>query len=161
MMKVVFFALLVINSTYCFGQYDTLEFIDGTYCILKGDTLLNYTKSQRHKNGESPFMIVEQGASFPGGTTELTNYLAMNLTIPKEAIAKNTDGIVNVIFTIDKKGMSKNIEAVGDTTLGRGKEAIRLIKSMPRWKPAFQHGIARSMRLTFPINFSLNAGIRK
>ncbi len=142
----------------CSAQFDTLKFIDNTAYTLKGDTLFQYTKAQRYNSkGESVFMVVEQPATFPGGMQSLTGYLTENIVVPSQAIAKQKNGIVKATFTIDKRGIARNIQVAGDTTLGRGKEAIRLVSQMPRWKPAFQHGITRPMRLTLPISFNLES----
>ncbi|HAC25794.1 MAG TPA: hypothetical protein DCE81_12855 [Cytophagales bacterium] len=140
------------SSLYCQAQYDTLRFINGESIVLKGDTLITFP-NDFHRGD---FRVVESAASYPGGLNALYQYFGESLRMPIQARVANANGSVNVAFTIDKHGLPKNIVAQGDTTLGRGAEAIRIVREMPRWIPATQRGLVKPMRLALPISFNVN-----
>ena len=87
---------------------------------------------------EPTFIAVEQMPEFPGGDLELRKYIAANIKYPEEAKAKGLSGKVFVQFIIDKNGdvvnpkIARGIDPILDN------EAIRVIKSLPKWKPGEQ-----------------------
>ena len=102
------------------------------------------------------FVIVEQNAEFPGGQKELMKYLAENIKYPVIAQENGIQGRVICQFTVNKDGSIVDIEVVrsgGDPSLD--KEAVRVIKSMPKWKPGKQRGKAVRVRFTLPVTFKL------
>jgi hypothetical protein len=148
---------LILASVACQAQYDTLRFINGESIILKGDTLISFPKDLRHEE----YKVVESGAYYPEGMEGLYRYIAQNLRLPIAAKTAGVSGSVKVVFTIDKYGLAKNIQVQGDTTLGRGVEAARIIREMPRWIPATQRGLAKPMRLALPITFNFDVPSKK
>ena len=100
----------------------------------------------------------EDPAMFPGGVDALINYLHENLQYPEEAKEKGIEGRVVVQFWVEKDGTIDYIEVINkerDSALG--KEAIRLVNSMPKWEPAMQRGEPVTMKFTLPVDFKLNA----
>lgn len=101
--------------------------------------------------------IVEQIAEFPGGDTALRNFIKKNLVYPKEAQKLGQMGKVFVRFVILEDG-SVDQESVkvlrGEFEL-LNQEAIRVIKSMPKWKPGKQSGKPVKNQFTLPIIFKL------
>lgn len=104
-------------------------------------------------DGEEVFMIVEEMPEFPGGETALRKYIAKNVEYPVEAKEEGISGKVFIRFAVLKTGK------VGHVTIARGdykyidEEAVRVIKSMPDWKPGKQRGQAVNVWYTMPINF--------
>lgn len=127
------------------AQVDTLKFIDGTYYVIDGDRIVY----PDFKTGA--FKIVESSAEFPGGKRALDNWLSQNI---KSDSSLSSNVIVNAIFTINKKGLPTAVTVQGDTLHGRGLEVTKLIRKMPRWKPAQQSGNVVKMRLALPITFT-------
>ncbi|MFB6319648.1 energy transducer TonB [Saccharicrinis sp. FJH54] len=106
-------------------------------------------------NGKDTIIIVDPKPEFKGGDAELMKYLSDNIKYPAEARKKKITGKVFVKFTVAKNGkiMDCKIEKSVDPILD--KEALRLIKSMPRWKPGEQNGKPIPVSYTIPINFML------
>lgn len=86
------------------------------------------------------FTVVEQQATFPGGVKELNKYLAQNIKYPQQARETGTQGKVYLTFVVEKDGSITDIKILRDIGSGCGEEAIRVVKSMPRWTPAMQRG---------------------
>ncbi|MFZ6011220.1 MAG: energy transducer TonB [Bacteroidota bacterium] len=143
--------LILLTSLSSFAQRDSLKFWNGEYMVISNDSVIYPSAT----NGV--FTIVESRAEYPGGNEAFDQYIAANMVVPDELKGEESKGIVKVLFTIGKDGLPKNIIVQGDTTLGRGHEALRLIRSMPRWKPAHQHSKIVPMRLALPISFNLES----
>jgi periplasmic protein TonB len=98
---------------------------------------------------------VEETAEFPGGTEELKKYLINNLKYPKEALGKQVSGFVGVRFVINKDGSVSDVVVEKSAGYGMDEEAIRVIKSMPSWKPARQNGAPARLEKKIKIPFVL------
>lgn len=105
---------------------------------------------------EVVFVIVETMPEFPGGQQALFKYLSENVKYPAIAQENGIQGRVICQFVVNKDGAIVDVEVVrsgGDPSLD--KEAIRVIKSMPKWKPGKQRGKAVRVKYTVPVNFRL------
>lgn len=121
----------------------------------------NNAKENRNETPQTPvteeiFVVVENQPEFPGGSGAMMKFLADNIRYPKEAHEKGTQGRVISNFVVMKDG------SIGDVQIVRGvdplldAEAVRVISSMPAWKPGKQRGQAVNVRYTLPVVFSLN-----
>ena len=102
------------------------------------------------------FMVVESMPEFPGGQQALFKYLAENVKYPVIAQENGIQGRVICQFVVNKDGSIVDVVAVrssGEASLD--KEAIRVIKSMPKWKPGKQRGKPVRVKYTLPVNFRL------
>lgn len=105
---------------------------------------------------EVVFVVVEKMPEFPGGQQALFKYLSENVKYPVIAQENGIQGRVICQFVVNKDGAIVDVEVVrsgGDPSLD--KEAIRVIKSMPKWKPGTQRGKAVRVKYTVPVNFRL------
>ena len=105
---------------------------------------------------EVVFMVVETMPEFPGGQQALFKYLSENVKYPVIAQENGIQGRVICQFVVNKDGSIVDVEVVrsgGDASLD--KEAVRVIKSMPKWKPGKQRGKAVRVKYTVPVNFRL------
>ena len=105
---------------------------------------------------EVVFVVVESMPEFPGGQQALFKYLSENVKYPVIAQENGIQGRVICQFVVNKDGSIVEVEVVrsgGDPSLD--KEAIRVIKSMPKWKPGKQRGKAVRVKYTVPVNFKL------
>ena len=105
---------------------------------------------------EVVFVIVESMPEFPGGQQALFKYLSENVKYPVIAQENGIQGRVICQFVVNKDGSIVDVEVVrsgGDPSLD--KEAVRVIKSMPKWKPGKQRGKAVRVKYTVPVNFKL------
>ena len=102
------------------------------------------------------FMVVESMPEFPGGQQALFKFLAENVKYPVIAQENGIQGRVICQFVVNKDGSIVDVVAVrssGEPSLD--KEAIRVIKSMPKWKPGKQRGKPVRVKYTVPVNFRL------
>ena len=102
------------------------------------------------------FQIVEQQPEFPGGPQALFKYLSENVKYPVIAQENGIQGRVVCQFTVNKDGSIVDVEVVrsgGDASLD--KEAVRVIKTMPKWKPGKQRNKPVRVRYTVPVSFRL------
>lgn len=102
------------------------------------------------------FMVVEKMPEFPGGQQALFNYLIEHVKYPKDVQEQAIEGRVICQFIVEKDGSIGNITVVrtsGNESLDN--EVIRVIQSMPKWKPGLQRGKPIRVKYTIPINFHL------
>lgn len=101
------------------------------------------------------FKVVENMPEFPGGVTELMKYLNNNVKYPIIAQENGIQGRVVVQFTVRRDGSIDDIEVVRSADPNLDKEAVRVIKSMPNWKPGEQRGKKVNCKFTVPVVFKL------
>jgi protein TonB len=107
---------------------------------------------------EAPvFFIVEEMPKFPGGQGELQKYIAKSIKYPEIAKENNIQGRVYVNFVVNDKGEVEKVKVVRGVDPSLDKEAIRVIKSLPKWKPGKQRGKAVKVSMSLPINFKLRS----
>lgn len=101
------------------------------------------------------FNPVEMMPEFPGGLDGLNEYLSSHLRYPKSARDDKIQGRIIVSFLIDSSGSITNIVILRGIGGACDEEAIRIIREMPAWKPAYQNGQAVSVQFTLPIHFRI------
>ena len=102
------------------------------------------------------FMVVENMPEFPGGDLGLMKYIQKNVKYPAIAKEYNITGKVYVSFIVDKSGSVTNVKIVRGVDKNLDAEALRVVKSLPKYKPGKQRGKAVRVMFTIPINFTLN-----
>jgi TonB family protein len=105
-------------------------------------------------NPEEVLSYAEVMPEFPGGMPEMVKYLLENMIYPEEMKENGIEGRIFVQFVVTKTG------SVEDITIARGidglnREAIRLVKQMPNWKPGINNGKQVNVKMLIPIRFSL------
>lgn|SRR5574344_750397 len=99
--------------------------------------------------------MVEQMPTFPGGQAELLSFIGKNLKYPTIAQENGTQGRVICQFIVGKDGTVRDVQVVKSLDPYCDKEAIRVIRSMPRWIPGKQNGKPVTVKYTVPITFRL------
>ena len=102
------------------------------------------------------FQVVDKKPKFPGGTTSLQSYINRSLQYPQISRKNNSQGRVIVRFIINSNGTVTSPQVVrssGDFYLDM--EAVRVIESMPKWKPGKHKGKPVRVFFTLPIVFKL------
>ena len=94
-------------------------------------------------------------ASVPGGKAAEKEYIAKNMVYPERAKENGIEGVVGVVFTIKADGSIGNIKIKRMVDPDLEAEAIRLVKSMPRWTPADDGGSPVESTAEMEISFSL------
>lgn len=104
---------------------------------------------------EQIFVAVEQQAEFPGGQAALMRWLSNNIRYPESAQQNDIQGRVVVKFVVEKDG------SIGQATIAKGvdkdldREAIRVVKKMPKWQPGKNNGVAVRSYFNLPVTFKL------
>lgn len=101
------------------------------------------------------FQIVEEMPSYPGGEGKLMEYVAKNIKYPQIARETGIQGRVFVGFVVEPDGSVSNVKVLRGIGGGCDEEAMRVVKSMPKWKPGKQRGKAVRVSYMLPVNFKL------
>jgi len=100
--------------------------------------------------------VVEQMPEFPGGEKALYDYLSNHIQYPTAALNANKEGKVLVKFVVNEDGSVSMANAVRGFGFGSEDEGIRVVSSMPKWKPGRNNGRAVRVWFQVPIFFKLN-----
>ena len=101
------------------------------------------------------FDVVEEMPSFPGGQAALMQYLASNIKYPVVAQENGVQGRVIVSFVVERDGSISDVKVARSVDPSLDREAQRVVKSMPKWKPGKQNGSAVRVKYTVPVVFRL------
>lgn len=101
------------------------------------------------------FSIVEVMPEFPGGQNALIEFLAKNVQYPLIAQENGIQGRVTTSFIVEKDGSITNVEVLRGVDPSLDLEAVRVISSMPKWKPGTQRGKEVAVKYTVPVTFHL------
>jgi protein TonB len=101
------------------------------------------------------FDVVEQMPSFPGGDAELMKFLHDHMKYPVIAEENGIQGRVVCTFVVERDGSITDVKVVKSVDPSLDKEAIRVLKSMPKWIPGKQNGSAVRVKYTVPVTFRL------
>lgn len=107
-------------------------------------------------NSNRVYDVVEQMPSFPGGISGLRTYLNQNIRYPAEAQENCVQGRVVVSFVVGKDGHISDVTVLRSVDPSLDKEAIRVVRNMPRWTPGKQGGELVKVRYNVPVSFRLN-----
>ena len=105
---------------------------------------------------ETVYEVAEQMPEYPGGQSAMMEYLQKYVRYPSIAQENGTQGRVVVSFIVEKDGRILNADIVRGVDPYLDKEALRVVLSMPKWKPARQAGKNVRCKYTIPITFKLN-----
>lgn len=107
-------------------------------------------------NSNRVYDVVEQMPSFPGGISGLRTYLNQNTRYPAVAQENGVQGRVVVSFVVGKDGHISDVTVLRSVDPSLDKEAVRVIRNMPRWTPGKQGGEPVKVRYNVPVSFRLN-----
>ena len=101
------------------------------------------------------FQIVEEMPAYPGGDAKLMEFVAKNIKYPQIARETGIQGRVFVGFVVETDGSVSNVKVLRGIGGGCDEEAVRVVKSMPKWKAGKQRGKAVRVSYMLPVNFKL------
>lgn len=131
--------------------YATLFFL---FChvLLIGQTTTVQSDTSKH------LTHIEIAATFPGGTVSLMDFVKKNMQYPPAAKAEKRGGITYITFVIEIDGSITDAKVLKTAQGGSDldEEALRIVKSMPKWIPGTQDGKAVRVQFNLPIRFSPN-----
>jgi len=117
------------------------------------DDMPNALQHEQQLQDNRVFGAYEQPPTFPGGTKALFSFIRTNLKMPAKAKKAGISGRVFVAFTVEDTGEIKYVNIVKGLGFGCDQEAVRLINSMPNWKPGTISGKPVRVRFNLPISF--------
>lgn len=101
------------------------------------------------------FSVVETMPEFPGGEEALSRYLYDHVKYPEAASESGVQGKVFVSFVVNADSTISDVRVLRGIGAGCDEEAVRVVESMPKWKPGRQRGIPVRVSYVLPIKFSL------
>jgi periplasmic protein TonB len=113
------------------------------------------TTAEKEDEEAQVFFIVEEMPEFPGGELALRTYIANSIKYPVIAQENGIQGKVYVTFVVDKDGGISNAKIARGVDASLDKEALRVVNTLPKWKPGKQRGKPVRVSYTVPINFVL------
>lgn len=118
------------------------------------EQLSTQNKPVATENGDV-FTVVEEQPEFPGGERELMSYIKSTLKYPRDCADEGIQGRVTLSFVIDTDGSVIEAEPMRSPDDRLTAEAIRIVESMPKWKPGRQGGEAVRVKYVIPVTFRL------
>jgi len=102
------------------------------------------------------FTVVEENPGYPGGEVEMRKFLQENMKYPQMARESGIQGTVYVTFVVEKDGNITDVRILRGIGGGCDEEAMRVVRSMPRWNPGKQRGQAVRVQFNLPVRFVLS-----
>ena len=102
------------------------------------------------------YQIVEQMPEFPNGQETLMQYIAEQVKYPAEAKKAGAYGRVFIGFIVEPDGSLSDFKVLRGIGYGCAEEALRVVKSMPKWQPGIHRGKAVRVQYLVPVNFKLD-----
>lgn len=123
--------------------------------VLKAKEEIAAPEPPKHVEETKVFTVVEQMPMFPGGDAALMSYLANNIHYPTVAAENGVQGRVVVGFVVERDGSITDVSVLRGVDPSLDREAMRVVKSMPRWTPGKQNGSAVRVKYQVPVAFRL------
>ena len=145
----------VIDNEAAIGAIDVT---DGTNDLNKVHIQEQVVVEQKPEPKEEEvynMAVVEQKPSFPGGDQAMYKWLSDNINYPAAAAEDGIQGRVTVQFVVGKDGSIQNVQVIRGRHPALDKEAVRVIKAMPKWVPGRNNGQPVKVTYTLPVNFKL------
>ena len=105
------------------------------------------------EQSDKVFEVVDEMPSFPGGQSALFDFMAKNIKYPKGAEDYGIQGRVILTFIVKKDGSLSDVRVAKSVDPALDKEAVRLVKSMPKWNPGIHKGKYVNVKFTLPVTF--------
>jgi protein TonB len=109
----------------------------------------------QEKEEQQVFVVVEEMPEFPGGEIALRTYIAKAIVYPTVAQENGIQGKVFVTFVVNKDGSVSNAKIARGVDKSLDEEALRVVATLPKWKPGKQRGVPVRVSYTVPISFKL------
>ena len=114
------------------------------------------TSTAQTKKNNMVYDVVEVMPQYPGGQIAMLKYIMKNIKYPKQAMKEGIQGRVTVRFIVEKDGSISDVKPVLSVHPLLNKEAVRVVKSMPKWSPGKHNGKPVRVRFNLPVMFKLN-----
>ncbi len=151
-MRVEFTLAILVANLPTMAQSDTID----TRLVpdIGGQVVIDAATPQEPDSNQV-LMLVEEMPVFPGGMPALSAYVGQHLQYPEEAKELRVEGLVLMQFVVGKDGSISDARVLRGIGYGCDEEALRVINTMPTWKPGQQGGMPVRVRFSLPIRFKL------
>lgn len=110
---------------------------------------------EEEESAQTIFTVVEEMPLFPGGDGELLKFIGKSIKYPVIAQENGIQGRVVCTFVVNRDGSVVDPEVIRGVDPSLDKEALRVVSTMPKWKPGKQRGKPVRVKYTVPITFRL------
>ena len=134
----------------------TISGVENNAQVVKVDSICEIAQTPANDDPEKVFQVVEVQPEFPGGMKEMMKFIQNSLKYPEAAKAAGVEGKAFVQFVVKADGSIEIVEIMrssGDASLDA--EALRVVKAMPKWRPAMNKGKAVNVKFVLPVVFKL------
>lgn len=145
----------LMQNKAAIGSFDVKGNDDANGEVLKAKEVIAQPEPPKVEENKV-FDMVEEMPSFPGGQAALMQFLLSNTHYPAVAQENGVQGRVTVSFVIEKDGSITDVQVARSADPSLDKEAVRVVKSMPRWTPGRQNGSTVRVKFNVPVTFRLN-----
>jgi protein TonB len=116
---------------------------------------ISFSQQEEKKQHVTVYTTAEQMPSFPGGKDALSKYMRKHLRYPKSAMKNAVHGKVVVRFVVEADGSITHAEIISSLDSACDKEALRVVRGMPKWDPGMQNGNFVAVYYNLPITFAM------
>ena len=145
----------VEKSTKAIGSFNVEGNDEVGGAVLKAKEEIKAPEPPKHEEETKIFTVVEQMPLFPGGDAALMAYLRDNIHYPTVATENGVQGRVVVGFVVERDGSITDVNVLRSVDPSLDREAMRVVKGMPRWTPGKQNGSAVRVKYQVPVTFRL------
>ena len=145
----------LMQNKAAIGSFDVKGNDDANGEVLKAKEVIAQPEPPKVEENKV-FDMVEEMPSFPGGQAALMQFLQSNTHYPAVAQENGVQGRVTVSFVVEKDGSITDVQVARSADPSLDKEAVRVVKSMPRWTPGRQNGSTVRVKFNVPVTFRLN-----
>ena len=135
-----------------------------TFCFLTGNLLLfSFSLAAQNPPVSSSNRIIEDPEIMPmftGGSSAMHRYISTTLSYPADAVEQNLQGLVVYTFVVEKDGSLSNFNIIHKADPSLNEEALRILQSMPPWRPARHNGEIVRAETYVPMYFKLNQNVQ-
>ena len=135
---------------------DTISGVENSAQVVEVDSICEIAQVPTNDNPDKIHQVVEVQPEFPGGMKEMMKFIQYNLKYPESAKAAGTEGKAFVQFVVKADGSISDVQimrSTGNESLDA--EALRVVKAMPKWRPAMNKGKAVNVKFVLPIVYKL------
>ncbi len=143
----------VLENEAAVGSVDITEGTNDLNKIIVKEHVIEQPKVEEEQ--PMTMAMVEQKPQFAGGEAEMYKWLSANIVYPPAAAEEGVSGRVVVEFVVGKDGSITNVRVVRPRHPALDKEALRVVKSMPKWIPGRNNGQPVKVTYTLPVTFKL------
>ena len=147
--------LNVVEDDVELEQQDILSSEDSQDAVQQETFIAPAVVEEEEESSQTIFTVVEEMPDFPGGQAELLKFIAKSIKYPVIAQENGIQGRVICAFVVNKDGSVVDAEVLRGVDPSLDKEALRVIGTMPKWKPGKQRGKPVRVKYTAPITLTL------